>query len=131
MVGESVTGFYLGVLCTEEDRLTVQAIFGACGVARELPEFLLNAVTGLSGSGPAYVFAFLEAMADGGVRVGLPRETALLLAAQTIKEAATLVLEGGGTHPGEWKDRICSPGGTTIAGMDALAQGYVLYMRRA
>ena len=123
-VGESASGFALGSLCTNEDRDIVQAIFGACGVAREFKEFLLNAVTGLSGSGPAYVFQFIEALADGGVRVGLPRAEAIQLAAQTVKGAAEMVLTTG-KHPGELKDRVTSPGGTTIAGVDELERGGV------
>ena len=123
-VGQSASGFALGSLCTNEDRDIVQAIFGSCGMARETKEFLLNAVTGLSGSGPAYVFEFIEALADGGVRVGLPRAEALQLAAQTVKGAAEMVLVTG-KHPGELKDRVCSPGGTTIAGVDELEKGGV------
>lgn len=123
-VGQSASGYAMGALCTDADKATVQAIFGSVGMAHQLPEFLLNAVTGLSGSGPAYVFSFIEALADGGVRVGLPREEALQLAAQTVKGAAEMVLTTG-THPGELKDRVCSPGGTTIAGMDELEKGYV------
>lgn len=132
-VGESATGFTLGQHCTAADRTVVQTIFGSVGTALELAdESLLNAVTGLSGSGPAYVFLFLEALADGGVRVGLPRATALQLAAQTVKGAAEMVLQqsvAGGTtvaaegHPGVLKDRVCSPGGTTIAGVEQLEQG--------
>jgi len=122
VVGEAASGFALGALATDEDRDIVHAVFGSCGLARELPEFLLNAVTGLSGSGPAYVFEFIEALADGGVRVGLPREEALQLAAQTVKGAAEMVLQTG-KHPGELKDRVCSPGGTTIAGVDELEKG--------
>lgn len=125
VVGEAASGYALGALASEEDKEIVQAIFGSCGVAKELNEFLLNAVTGLSGSGPAYVFEFIEALADGGVRVGLPREEALLLAAQTVKGAAEMVLQTG-LHPAELKDRVCSPGGTTIAGVDELEKGYVL-----
>lgn len=124
VVGEAASGYALGALATDEDRLIVQAIFGSCGLAKELNEFLLNAVTGLSGSGPAYVFEFIEALADGGVRVGLPREVALQLAAQTVKGAAEMVLQTG-LHPGELKDRVCSPGGTTIAGVDELEKGCV------
>jgi len=122
VVGEAASGFALGALATDEDRAIVQAIFGSCGIAHELNEFLLNAVTGLSGSGPAYVFEFIEALADGGVRVGLVRDVALQLAAQTVKGAAEMVLQTG-THPGELKDRVCSPGGTTIAGVDELEKG--------
>lgn len=124
VVGEAASGFAMGSLATDQDREYVQAIFGSCGLAKELNEFLLNAVTGLSGSGPAYVFEFIEALADGGVRVGLPRQHALQLAAQTVKGAAEMVLATG-THPGELKDRVCSPGGTTIAGVDELEKGYV------
>lgn len=129
VVGEAASGFTMGALTTDDDRSIVQAVFGSCGMAHELPEFLLNAVTGLSGSGPAYVFEFIEALADGGVRVGLPREEALKLAAQTVKGAAELVLTSG-KHPGELKDRVCSPGGTTIAGVDELEKGCVLQFLR-
>lgn len=122
VVGEAASGYALGALATEEDKIVVETIFGSCGLAKELSEFLLNAVTGLSGSGPAYVFEFIEALADGGVRVGLPREVALQLAAQTVKGAAEMVLQTG-LHPAELKDRVCSPGGTTIAGVDELEKG--------
>jgi len=121
-VGESASGYALGALGNDDDRAVVKAIFGSCGMAHELKEFLLNAVTGLSGSGPAYVFEFIEALADGGVRVGLPREEAIQLAAQTVKGAAEMVLATG-QHPGALKDRVCSPGGTTIAGVDELEKG--------
>jgi len=130
VVGEAASGYAMGALCNDEDRDAVQAVFGSCGLAKELNEFLLNAVTGLSGSGPAYVFEFIEALADGGVRVGLPREEALQLAAQTVKGAAEMVLTTG-THPGELKDRVTSPGGTTIAGVDELEKGCVYRFRIA
>jgi pyrroline-5-carboxylate reductase len=106
VVGQSASGFTMGTLTKPRDRAIVDAIFASVGVAIELKgkEELLNAVTGLSGSGPAYVFEFIEALADGGVRVGLPRKDALELAAQTVKGAAEMVLQMG-THPGELKDR--------------------------
>eukprot|EP00977_Amphora_coffeiformis_P005262 scaffold1123_cov168-Amphora_coffeaeformis.AAC.30 len=121
-VGESASGFAMGSACNDADRATVEAIFGSVGKAFELNEHLLNGVTGVSGSGPAYVFEFIEALADGGVRVGLPRAEALMLAAQTVKGAAEMVLRSG-EHPGVLKDRVCSPGGTTIAGVEQLEQG--------
>lgn len=127
MVGQSASGYALGKECHgEQDGIVVQAIFGSVGIAYEMKEVLLNAVTGLSGSGPAYVFAFIEALADGGVRVGLSRHEALQLAAQTVKGAADMVLKTG-IHPAELRDRVCSPGGTTIAGVDELEKGCVTF----
>lgn len=122
LVGEAASGFALGNLCTDDDRKIVETVFGSVGVAKEIKEVLLNAVTGLSGSGPAYVYQFIEALADGGVRSGLPRAVALELAAQTVKGAAEMVLQTG-THPGQLKDNVTSPGGTTIAGVEALERG--------
>ncbi len=122
LVGQSAAAFALGNLANDSDREIAHTIFGSVGIAMEVKEVHLDAVTGLSGSGPAYVFQFIEALSDGGVRVGLPRAVATQLAAQTVKGAAEMVLQTG-THPGALKDTVCSPGGTTIAGVEALEKG--------
>ena len=122
LVGEAASGFAMGSNCADEDRTLVKSLLDAVGVSMEVNEYLLNAVTGLSGSGPAYVFQFIEALSDGGVRAGLPRNVATMLAAQTVKGAAEMVLKTG-KHPGELKDNVTSPGGTTIAGVEALEKG--------
>jgi pyrroline-5-carboxylate reductase len=104
------------------DMETAEQIFGAVGKVVVLDEDLMDAVTGLSGSGPAYVAMVVEALADGGVNMGLDRATAMTLATQTVLGAARLLLETG-THPGQLKDMVASPGGTTIAGVAALEEG--------
>lgn len=122
LVGQGASGYCLGAGATAADGELVGRLLSAVGRAVEVPESLLDAVTGLSGSGPAFVFVMIEALSDGGVRMGLPRDVALLLAAQTVKGAAELVL-GTGQHPGLLKDQVASPGGTTIAGLKALEAG--------
>lgn len=122
LVSSGATGVARGAHATEEDVAVALALFESVGNAVEVPEHLLDAVTGLSGSGPAYVFLFIEALADAGVRNGLSRGAALALAAQTVKGAAELVLSTG-KHPGELKDMVTSPGGTTIAGVAELERG--------
>jgi len=124
LVGACAAGYSAGTAATPEDVATVGKLFGALGRAFAVPESQLDAVTGLSGSGPAFVYVMIEAMADGGVRMGLPRQAALELAAQTVLGAAKLVLETG-SHPGQLKDAVASPGGTTIAGLHALERGAV------
>jgi len=106
------------------DLETAQEIFEAVGKVVVLEEELLDAVTGLSGSGPAYIALVIEALADGGVKMGLDRATAMTLAAQTVLGSAKLLIETG-THPGQLKDMVTSPGGTTIAGIAALEEGGV------
>ncbi|MFH5803158.1 pyrroline-5-carboxylate reductase [Alienimonas sp. DA493] len=121
LVGAGAAGFTRGTHATDEDAAFVQSMLECVGVAEEVSEPLLNAVTGVSGSGPAYGFLFLEALADAGVRAGLPREKAQRLAAATLRGAATMVLETG-DHPAVLKDRVCSPGGTTITAVAALEE---------
>ncbi|MGH7318421.1 MAG: pyrroline-5-carboxylate reductase [Candidatus Rokuibacteriota bacterium] len=104
------------------DLETVREIFAAVGKVVLLEEELMDAVTGLSGSGPAYIALVVEALADGGVKVGLDRQTAMTLAAQTVLGAARLLIETG-THPGQLKDMVTSPGGTAIAGIHTLESG--------
>ncbi len=119
LVGRGAAGYSLGPGATDEDGETVWKLLGAVGVAFQVDERLLDAVTGLSGSGPAFVYTVIEALADGGVRMGLPRQTATTLAAQTVLGAAQMVLSTG-EHPAVLRDRVTSPGGTTIAGIQAL-----------
>lgn len=119
LVMEGVSCLACSQTCLDTDRDLALGIFGGVGMCLELDEVLINAVTGLSGSGPAYGFLFIEALADGGVRAGLPRDVALKLAAATVKGAAALVLSTG-KHPGDLKDMVASPGGTTIEGLAVL-----------
>lgn len=119
LVGAGASAFARGTHATAEDGALVLKMLSTVGLALEVPEKLLDAVTGLSGSGPAYAFEIIEALSDGGVLAGLPRDIATKLAAQTLLGAAKMVLETG-THPGALKDAVTSPGGTTIAGLHEL-----------
>jgi pyrroline-5-carboxylate reductase len=118
-IGHGAVGFSRGSAAKDKHVEVTGRIFNAVGVSVEVPEKLLNAVTGLSGSGPAYVYLIIEALSDAGVRVGLPRDVSLKLAAQTVAGAARMVTDLG-EHPARLKDQVTSPGGTTIAGIDAL-----------
>jgi len=119
LVGQSASGYCLGPGATEADGELVSRLLESVGRAFVVEEKLLDAVTGLSGSGPAFVYLMIEALSDGGVRMGLPRNVALTLAAQTVKGAAEMVLSTG-DHPALLKDRVASPGGTTISGLAVL-----------
>ncbi len=121
LVGAAASALCPGSQAGRRDMERAMAIFSVVGRAVEVPESQMDAVTGLSGSGPAFMFIILEALADAGVRVGLPRDTALLLAAQTMQGAARMVLESG-DHPAKMKDMVTTPGGTTIEGLFALEQ---------
>lgn len=119
IVRAGATAIAKGGAATDADLEMASALFEAVGQCVVVPEKLLDAVTGLSGSGPAYVMLVIEALADGGVHAGLPRAVAQTLAAQTVYGAAKLQIETG-DHPGVLKDRVTSPGGTTIAGLAEL-----------
>ncbi|MBK6694611.1 MAG: pyrroline-5-carboxylate reductase [Myxococcales bacterium] len=116
------TALSAGTHATDSDMTTASQLFAAVGKTAILDEVLLDAVTGLSGSGPAYVMLIIEALADGGVKMGLHRDTSLMLAAQTVYGSAKLLLETG-EHPGRLKDQVTSPGGTAIAGLHTLESG--------
>lgn len=124
LVGASASAFAIGKAATPEDSALAQRLFSSVGVAYQVKESLLDAVTGLSGSGPAYVFLMIEALSDGGVAAGLPREIATKLAAQTLLGSAKMVLETA-LHPGALKDMVTSPGGTTVEGLHELEKGKV------
>jgi len=119
LVGAGAAAICLGAHADESHRASAHTIFDAVGLAVDVEEKLMDAVTGLSGSGPAYVYVFIEALSDAGVKMGLSREVATQLAAQTVLGSAQMVLETK-LHPGELKDRVTSPGGTTIAALHAL-----------
>ncbi|ABS25594.1 pyrroline-5-carboxylate reductase [Anaeromyxobacter sp. Fw109-5] len=122
LVGAGATALARGAHATDWDLEQARSLFQAVGTTVIVEEHHLDAVTGLSGSGPAFLFLVIEALADGGVKVGLARSVAMTLAAQTVLGSAKLVLETG-EHPGRLKDQVTSPGGTAIAGVHALEQG--------
>jgi pyrroline-5-carboxylate reductase len=121
LIGRGASCFSLGPHAARSDAETVHALFSAVGAAFEVPETLLDAVTGLSGSGPAFVYSMIEALAEGGAAAGLPPKLAAELAAHTAAGAAGMVLETG-EAPAELRDRVTSPGGTTQAGLAVLAE---------
>jgi len=122
LVGETAAGYALGKNATQADGKLVGQLLDAVGKSFLLDEKHLDAVTGLSGSGPAFIYVVIEALADGGVKMGLPRDVAITLAAQTAFGAAKMVLESD-TDIGQLRDSVTSPGGTTIEGLHALEKG--------
>jgi pyrroline-5-carboxylate reductase len=121
LVGRGVSAYALGPQATPQDAELVERMMSSVGLVLRVDEPYLDCVTGLSGSGPAYVYMLIEALADGGVRVGLPRQSALELAAHTVRGAAEMVVASG-EHPAVLKDRVTSPGGTTIAAVQVLEE---------
>lgn len=119
LVGAGASGFCCGDGVTVADKKTITTMLESVGIAIEVTEPQMDGVTGVSGSGPAYVFMIVEAMADGGVAAGLPRDVAMRLATQTVLGAAKMIADTG-RHPGELKDAVASPGGTTIAAIASL-----------
>lgn len=123
LVGEGASAFCRGAHTTDDHAQTVQTLFGAVGSCVEVPsETLIDAVIGVAGSAPAYFYLIIEALTDGGVRAGLPRDTARTLAAQTMLGSAKMILTTG-THPMALKDAVTTPGGTTIAALGVLESG--------
>ncbi len=121
LIGEGASCFSRGPTATAEDSQCVRQILASVGIAHEVPEHLLDAVTGLSGSGPAFLYRVIESMAEGGVVMGIPPELALELAAKTALGAAKMVLSTG-KSPVELREQVTSPGGTTVAGLETLAR---------
>lgn len=122
LLGEGMTGVcYEEKAFTEEEKTAIAGIFSSLGKMRIVEECLMNAVVCVSGSSPAYVYMFIEALADSAVKYGLPRDAAYEMAAQAVAGSARMVLETG-EHPGALKDKVCSPGGTTIAAVSALEE---------
>lgn len=121
-VGEGMSLISKIFTCTEDELAFTREVFSSAGKAAMIDDHAFTAASGISGCGPAFVYQFIEALADGGVRYGVPRATAYQLACQTLIGAAKMVLETG-DHPGKLKDAVCSPGGTTIEGVYALERG--------
>ncbi|XP_066993217.2 pyrroline-5-carboxylate reductase 3 isoform X2 [Anabrus simplex] len=124
MVGSGCSVFCGGRTATSHDMEVVRQILSAGGICEQIPESMMDAVGGLSGCGPAYVYLMIEALSDGAVKMGVPRAMATQFAAQTVLGAANMVLQTG-KHPGQLKDEVCSPGGTTITGIHAMEKGRV------
>lgn len=129
-VGESIIQYCGNAAITEEDKKAFCGLMAKAGILDELPENLMDAASALSGCGPAYVYMFLEALADGAVACGIPRAKAMKYAAQTLVGAGKMVMETG-KHPGQLKDEVCSPGGSTIRGVMALEENGLRHAAQA
>lgn len=129
-VGEGIIQYCGNAAVTEEDKKEFRSIMSEAGILDELPESLMDAASALSGCGPAYVYMFLEALADGAVACGIPRAKAVKYAAQTLVGAGKMVLETE-KHPGQLKDEVCSPGGSTIRGVMALEENGLRHAAQA
>ena len=124
MVGEGMIAYTLSAACQDGDEATLQSLLESSASLTQVPENLMDAVTGLSGSGPAYVYTFIESLADGALKQGIPKAQALELAAKTVLGSAKMVIQSE-LHPSVLRDQVTSPGGTTIAGLAELeAQGF-------
>ena len=124
LIGQGATAYATGDHATLQDAQVAEKIFSSVGIVYRVREGALDAVTGLSGSGPAYVFTFVEALADGGVMMGLPRDVALDLAIQTVCGSAQMIRQTN-RHPAELREMVASPGGTTMAALETLeARGF-------
>ena len=121
LVGEGCAGLCANANVSETEMALVKAIFDSCGTSYQMPEHLIDVVGAVAGSAPAFVFMFMEAMADAAVAGGMPRDIAYKMASQTVLGSGKLMLETG-KHPGELKDMVCSPGGTTICGVKVLEE---------
>ncbi|XP_063215526.1 pyrroline-5-carboxylate reductase 3-like [Bacillus rossius redtenbacheri] len=124
MVQEGCSAFCRSISATDEDVKITHQIFSAGGRCEMIPESLMNAVSAVSGSGPAFIFVMMEALADGAVKMGIPRASSIELVAQTVLGSAKMVLESG-QHPGQLKDSVCSPGGSSICGINVLERAGV------
>ncbi|XP_046600218.1 pyrroline-5-carboxylate reductase isoform X1 [Neodiprion lecontei] len=124
MVGAGATVFACGHGATKQDADLVTTIMSSIGICEQVPEDLINPITGLSGAGPAYVYVMIEALADGAVRMGVPRDLAIKFAGQSFYGASKMLLQTK-KHPGQLKDEVCSPGGITICGVHAIENGGV------
>ena len=122
LVGEGCTGICANEKASVEELELAKAVFDSCGTSYQVPEHLMDVVGAAAGSAPAFVFMFMEAMADAAVMGGMPRDLAYKMVAQTVMGSGKLMLETG-KHPGELKDAVCSPAGSTIAGVRALENG--------